>query len=57
MMVEILKAKGLPVLLMLLMKRTPRFRRAENIKELLTANSIFSVFKFELAEPGGSADL
>ncbi|MEG4420628.1 S9 family peptidase [Microcoleus sp. LAD1_D5] len=54
MMVEILKAKGLPVAYVAYEGEQHGFRRAENIKRTLDGEFYFysQVFKFELAEPG-----
>ena len=53
MMVEILKAKGLPVAYVAYEGEQHGFRRAENIKRTLDGEFYFysQVFKFELAEP------
>ncbi|MEG4840144.1 S9 family peptidase [Microcoleus sp. B9-D4] len=53
MMVEILKAKGLPVAYVAYEGEQHGFRRAENIKRTLDGEFYFysRVFKFELAEP------
>ncbi|MEG4913946.1 S9 family peptidase [Microcoleus sp. B7-D4] len=53
MMVEILKAKGLPVAYVAYEGEHHGFRRAENIKRTLDGEFYFysRVFKFELAEP------